>query len=36
MMGSVLGLLGVDGVVGMELLRQRSLLIAEGGVWVDK
>lgn len=36
MMGSVLGLLGVDGVVGMELLRQRPLLIAEGGVWVDK
>lgn len=34
MMGSVLGLLGVDGVVGMELLRQRPLLIAEGGVWV--
>ena len=36
MMGSVLGLLGVDGVIGMELLRQRPLLIAEGGVWVDK
>lgn len=34
MMGSMLGLLGVDGVVGMELLRQRPLLIAEGGVWV--
>jgi hypothetical protein len=36
MMGSVLGLLGVDGVIGMELLRKRPLLIAEGGVWVDK
>ena len=34
-MGSMLGLLGVDGVVGMELLRLRPLLIADGGVWVS-
>lgn len=34
MMGSVLRLLGVDGVIGMELLQRQSILFAEGGVWI--
>lgn len=31
-----LTLLGVGGVVGMELLRRRPFLIADGGVWINK
>ena len=34
MMGSMLRLLGVDGVVGMELLQRQPILLADGGVWV--
>ena len=30
---ATLSLLGVDGVIGMELLRRRPLLFANGGVW---
>ena len=30
---TTLSLLGVDGVIGMELLRRRPLLLANGGVW---
>ena len=33
LLSTTLSLLGVDGVVGMELLRHRPLLIANGGVW---
>ena len=31
---ATLSLLGVDGVIGMELLQRRPLLFADGGVWV--
>ena len=31
---ATLSLLGVDGVIGMELLRRQPLLFANGGVWV--
>ena len=29
-----IGLLGIDGVVGMELLKRQPLLLAEGSVWI--
>lgn len=29
-----IGLLGMDGVVGMELLRRQPMLLAEGSVWI--
>lgn len=34
MMRSMLSFLGVDGVVGMELLQRQPVLLADGGVWV--
>lgn len=34
LMRATLPLLGVDGVVGMELLRRRPVLMADGGVWI--
>ena len=29
-----IGLLGMDGVVGLELLRRQPMLLAEGSVWI--
>lgn len=34
LMRATLRLLGVDGVIGMELLKRQVLLLADGGVWV--
>ena len=34
LMRATLRLLGVDGVIGMELLKLQALLLADGGVWV--
>lgn len=34
LMRATLRLLGVDGVIGMELLKRQALLLADGGVWV--
>ena len=31
---TTLSFIGVDGVIGMELLKRQPLLIADGGVWV--
>ena len=31
---AALRLLGVDGVVGLELLKRQPLLIADNGVWI--
>ena len=33
-LGNIVSLLGVEGVVGMELLKHQPLLIAEGRVWL--
>ena len=35
LMRSMISLLGVEGVVGMELLKRHALLIADGGVWIN-
>ena len=34
LMQTMISFLGVDGVVGMELLKRQPLLFADGGVWV--
>ena len=33
-MGTILSFFGIDGIVGMELLKHQPLLMADGGVWV--
>jgi hypothetical protein len=35
MLGMPLSMLGVDGVVGLELLSRYPLTLADGGVWMD-